>query len=46
MSPAERIKIICDEGSFKELDADMSTKNPMNYPDYDKVIKKAKAKRA
>ena len=23
MSPAERIKIICDEGSFKELDADM-----------------------
>lgn len=44
MSPAERIKIICDEGSFKELDADMSTKNPMNYPDYDKVIKKAKAK--
>ena len=44
MSPAERIKIICDEGSFKEFDADMSTKNPMNYPDYDKVIKKAKAK--
>ena len=44
MNPSERIKIICDEGSFRELDANMSTENPMNYPDYDKVIGKAKAK--
>ena len=44
MNPSERIKIICDEGSFRELDANLSTENPMNYPDYDKVIGKAKAK--
>ena len=38
MNPSERIKIICDEGSFRELDANLSTENPMNYPDYDKAV--------
>lgn len=44
MSPAERIAITCDEGSFEEFDQDMQPKNPMNYPEYDKVIKKAQEK--
>ncbi|MCD7825020.1 MAG: acetyl-CoA carboxylase, carboxyltransferase subunit beta [Clostridiaceae bacterium] len=44
MSPEERIRIICDEGSFKELDAEMEPKNPMDYPDYETVIQKAQKK--
>ncbi len=44
MSPSERIAVTCDEGTFVELDADMKTKNPMNYPDYDDVIKAAQKK--
>lgn len=41
MSPKERIAITCDEGTFEEFDAAMHPKNPMGYPDYDKVIEKA-----
>ncbi len=44
MSPAERIKITCDEGSFTEWDAGLSSANPMNFPDYDKVIEAAQDK--
>lgn len=44
MSPAERIHIICDEDTFQELDAEMLPKNPMDYPDYEKVIEKAQKK--
>lgn len=44
MNPAERIAITCDEGSFEELDQNMHPKNPMNYPEYDQVIKKAQDK--
>lgn len=44
MTPAERIAITCDEGSFQEFDADMIPKNPMEYPDYDKIIEKAQDK--
>ncbi len=44
MSPAERIRILCDEGSFQELDAGMEPKNPMDYPDYEAVIEKAQKK--
>lgn len=44
MSPAERIRITCDEGSFQEFDAGMESKNPMDYPDYDEVIKSAQKK--
>ena len=44
MSPAERIAITCDEGSFEEFDQNMQPKNPMNYPEYDQVIKKAQDK--
>ena len=44
MSPAERIAITCDEGSFVELDGGMKPKNPMRYPGYDEVIEKAQEK--
>lgn len=44
MSPSERIAITCDEGSFEEFDQNMQPKNPMNYPEYDQVIKKAQDK--
>ena len=44
MSPAERIAVTCDEGSFSEFDVDMSSKNPMRYPGYGEVIDNAKKK--
>ncbi len=44
MNPAERIAITCDEGSFEEFDQNMHPKNPMNYPEYDQVIKRAQDK--
>lgn len=44
MSPAERIAITCDKGTFQEFDANMRPKNPMLYPDYDKVIDSAQKK--
>ena len=40
MTPAERIAITCDEGSFQEL----VPENPMEYPDYDQIIEKAQGK--
>lgn len=44
MTPAERIRITCDEGTFEEWDAGLTTANPMGYPDYDKVIEGAQDK--
>jgi len=35
MSAQERIKSILDEGSFQELDKNMISVNPLNYPDYE-----------
>lgn len=44
MSPQERIAILCDEGSFEEFDSRMRPKNPLDYPDYDKIIENAQKK--
>ncbi|MCI8342708.1 MAG: acetyl-CoA carboxylase carboxyltransferase subunit beta [Firmicutes bacterium] len=44
LSARERIAITCDEGSFIEYDKNMGAKNPMNYPEYGKVIEKAREK--
>lgn len=44
MSPAERIAVTCDKGSFREFDVDMVPKNPMRYPGYREVIQKAQDK--
>jgi len=40
----ERISLTCDEGSFEEMDFNIVPKNPMNYPDYENVIKRAQIK--
>lgn len=40
----ERIEITCDKGSFEEFDANMRPKNPIDYPGYDELIKKAEKK--
>jgi acetyl-CoA carboxylase carboxyl transferase subunit beta len=40
----DRIAITCDEGSFVEYDSQMESKNPMNYPGYEKVLNKAREK--
>jgi acetyl-CoA carboxylase carboxyl transferase subunit beta len=46
----ERIALIIDEDSFSELDQDLSTLNPLNYPKYEDKItqqqEKAKIKEA
>lgn len=44
ISAKERLAITCDEGIFEEFDADMTSKNPMGYPDYDKLIARMQAK--
>ncbi|MCJ7854734.1 acetyl-CoA carboxylase, carboxyltransferase subunit beta [Lachnospiraceae bacterium NSJ-143] len=44
ISAADRLAITCDEGTFEELDANMVSKNPMGYPDYDKLIAKMQEK--
>lgn len=44
MSPAERIAVTCDKDTFQEFDENMQPKNPMNYPEYSDIIKKAKKK--
>ena len=33
-----RISQIADEGSFKEINGNLKSRNPLNYPDYDKKI--------
>lgn len=40
----ERLKLTCDLGSFEEFDKDMTAVNPIDYPDYDRLIEKAKEK--
>lgn len=43
MSAAERIALICDDGSFKELDKNLRTKNPIEFPGYRKKLSEVKA---
>ncbi len=38
MRAHERIKSLLDEGSFRELDAGLSTANPLQFPDYEEKI--------
>lgn len=41
MNAYDRIFITADEGTFKEFDKDMKSCNPINFPNYDKIIDKA-----
>jgi len=36
----QRLDIICDSDTFTEMFADIKTKNPLNFPDYEQKIKK------
>lgn len=38
----ERIKITFDKGSFQEWDAHVDQRNPLDYPDYDAILQRAK----
>ena len=39
ISAYSRLKLIFDENKFKELNRDLVTKNPLNFPDYSEKIK-------
>ena len=40
MSARERVGYIADKGTFKERDADMSSKNLIDFPDYEDKLEK------
>lgn len=44
ISAAERLKLTVDEGSFTEFDAGMTSKNPIDFPEYDEKIKNLQKK--
>ncbi len=42
LSALERIKLIIDEGTFKEFDKNLRSSNPLDFPDYDKKVQQSK----
>ncbi len=44
MGARERIALLADEGSFEEMDADLISKNPLDFPDYADKSEKQRAK--
>jgi acetyl-CoA carboxylase carboxyl transferase subunit beta len=44
ISPDKYIQILLDEGRLEELDADMTPADPLQFPEYDKQIKKSQEK--
>lgn len=40
VTPAERLGMVLDKGSFQEWDQDLEVNNPLAFPDYEKKIKK------
>ncbi len=50
MPVMDRIKMLCDEGRFIEFQKDLTTKDPIKFPDYEKKLhdaeQKAKTKEA
>ncbi|WP_243184059.1 acetyl-CoA carboxylase, carboxyltransferase subunit beta [Anaerotignum lactatifermentans] len=43
ISARTRIKAICDKGSFQELEMNIQTENPLNFPGYANKIESARA---
>ena len=43
LSARERIAMIADEGSFREIDGDMTASDPLCFPSYDEKLRKARA---
>lgn len=44
MTPRERISLLADEKSFRELWKDLESKNPLDFPDYDRKLEENKIK--
>lgn len=44
LAARERIALIADKDSFKEFDADLKSKNIIDFPDYNRKLKSAKLK--
>ena len=44
MSGEQRIELLIDKDTFQEFDVDMSTKDPLKFPDYAEKIETAKIK--
>ena len=44
MNAKQRIAMLADENSFDEYDADMESKNILDFPGYDQKLEKARAK--
>lgn len=44
ISAHRRISMICDNGEFKELDANLESNNPIDFPDYDEKRKDISSK--
>ena len=38
MAPMERIRMVCDEGSFREMNGDFTSEDPLHFPDYGKKL--------
>jgi len=41
LNPRQRLRMICDENSFTEIDSDLTSKNILNFPGYDAKINHA-----
>jgi len=44
ISAHRRISMVCDNGEFKELDINLETNNPIDFPDYDNKRKDLESK--
>ncbi|WMJ80133.1 acetyl-CoA carboxylase, carboxyltransferase subunit beta [Clostridium sp. MB40-C1] len=42
MSAKERIELVIDTGTFREIDRDLKTVNPLDFPQYEDKVKKSK----
>ncbi|MEK6646722.1 MAG: acetyl-CoA carboxylase, carboxyltransferase subunit beta [Candidatus Firestonebacteria bacterium] len=42
MKAVERISLLLDEGSFKEMDCQIETSNPLSFPEYPEKFEKSK----
>ena len=44
INPDKYIQILLDDGKFEELDADLASADPLEFPDYPKKLKEAQGK--
>ncbi|MCY6372102.1 acetyl-CoA carboxylase, carboxyltransferase subunit beta [Clostridium ganghwense] len=42
MSASERIELVIDTGTFREMDKDLTTVNPLDFPGYEDKVRKSK----